>query len=430
MRAEAGGGSTDLPVPRGWRLSTLGEVGSWASGGTPSKATPSFWTGTIPWVSPKDMKSFVLEDVSDHVSEGGVNAGSRLTPAGSIFVVVRGMILAHTFPVCIASRPMAFNQDVKAIVPGEGVDSRFLAHWLVGQSHRMLGLTTESTHGTKRIDLADLQAHPIALPPLLEQRRIAEILDAADEAIKQTDGVIAKLRMQRMGVVADLLASGLDRHGRLRSRGDDGGVIPGNWPIRPLGSVAEVGSGVTLGRSLGDGPSTLALPYLRVANVQDGFIDLTEVKTVRVLRDEVERFRLRVGDVLMNEGGDFDKLGRGAVWQGQIDPCLHQNHVFRVRADREVIEPQFLALMSSSEYGKRYFLLSSKQTTNLASINSTQVKAFPMPCPLLEEQRRVVAMVEAMDARIRCEVSYLNKLKLQKQGLMQDLLAGRVRVKA
>jgi type I restriction enzyme S subunit len=131
----------------------------------------------------------------------------------------------------------------------------------------------------------------------------------------------------------------------------------------------------------------------------------------------------------MNEGGDYDKLGRGTVWNGQISPCLHQNHVFRVRSNRDYLIPEFLALVSGSAYGKRFFIVSSKQSTNLASINSTQLKSFPIPCPPISEQQRILYAFNAHDTCIRKEEAYLNKLKLQKQGLMQDLLTGKVRVK-
>jgi len=121
--------------------------------------------------------------------------------------------------------------------------------------------------------------------------------------------------------------------------------------------------------------------------VQDGYLNLTEMKTVRVLKDEAHRFLLQPGDVLMTEGGDFDKLGRGTVWTGQISPCLHQNHIFRVRTNSHYLYPEYLALVSRSSYGKHFFLLSSKQSTNLASINSTQLKAFPIPCPLRKSKK-------------------------------------------
>jgi type I restriction enzyme S subunit len=130
----------------------------------------------------------------------------------------------------------------------------------------------------------------------------------------------------------------------------------------------------------------------------------------------------------MNEGGDFDKLGRGVMWSGEIDTCLHQNHVFRVRCQRSSLDPRYLTAYSSSAFGKEFFVQASKQTTNLASINSTQLKAFPLRLPKLAEQHAIVDGLAAIDLRVRAEDVALNKARLQKSGLMDDLLTGRVRV--
>jgi type I restriction enzyme S subunit len=132
---------------------------------------------------------------------------------------------------------------------------------------------------------------------------------------------------------------------------------------------------------------------MRVANVQDGYLNLDEVKTIHLRPSEIDRFRLLPGDMLMTEGGDPDKLGRGAIWAGQIPYCAHQNHVFRVRPDRRQILPHFLSCISGSAYGKAYFLRVAKRTTGIASINKTQLSAFPVPLPHLalqeEFERRV-----------------------------------------
>ena len=191
--------------------------------------------------------------------------------------------------------------------------------------------------------------------------------------------------------------------------------------VVPLGHVSAISGGVALGRSL-TGPNSIELPYLRVANVQDGFIDVSEIKTVRILRAEIERYCLRKGDVLMTEGGDFDKLGRGAVWNGYIDPCLHQNHVFRVRCDPSVLLPEYLAMYSASSAGKQFFLSLSKRTTNLASINLTQLKEFPIPIPALKDQRRITEILGSADEAIRSTEQLIAKLELTKRGLLHDLL--------
>jgi type I restriction enzyme S subunit len=292
-----------------------------------------------------------------------------------------------------------------------------------------------SGNAITRLTLEKIKAFEIPVPPPNQQRRIADILDAADAAIRQTDAVIAKLRQMKAGLLYDLLTRGLDEQGRLRDpaahpeefKDSQLGRIPKEWAIKNLREVSGIGSGVTLGRDV-QGATAVELPYLRVANVQDGHIDLSEIKSVLVFRSEVPRYLLQAGDVLMTEGGDFDKLGRGAVWRGAITPCLHQNHIFRVRANRDHLLPDFLAAVSASQIGKKYFLRSSKQTTNLASINSTQLKAFPVPCPPLDEQHRIAAAMQGLDDHLENEEAYRDKLKLQKRGLMHDLLTGRVRV--
>lgn len=256
-----------------------------------------------------------------------------------------------------------------------------------------------------------LAAMPIAIPSLEEQRSIAELLDTLDRQISSIEKIIHKTEKCRLGLVDDAL------------RQDDVSEI------RPLGTLADVGAGVTLG-SEPSGPGTVSRPYLRVANVQDGHLDLRDVKTVRVRQSDLGRLELKPGDVLMNEGGDADKLGRGAVWEGQIQGCLHQNHVFRVRCHATELNPHYLSLVSGSAAGKRYFLSASKQTTNLATINSKQIKAFPVPLRSLDRQTQIVKTVAVLTARIEAERTSLKKARLLKSGLMDDLLAGRVRMPA
>lgn len=126
----------------------------------------------------------------------------------------------------------------------------------------------------------------------------------------------------------------------------------------------------------------------------------------------------------MNEGGDFDKLGRGTVWRDEVPNCLHQNHVFRVRCNKELLLPDYLALVSASPYGKSFFVLNSKQSTNLASINSTQLKSFPIPLPDIEEQKRLIDIFGKKAMTLMAHQQQLSKLQTLKKGLMQDLLSG------
>lgn len=165
--------------------------------------------------------------------------------------------------------------------------------------------------------------------------------------------------------------------------------LPSEWKQVSLHQVAKIQTGLSKSQNR-TGPFVVR-PYLRVANVQDGFLSLADIKEIDVPASQVERFSLLPGDVLLTEGGDFDKVGRGSLWNGQIEQCVHQNHVFAVRVnDREELLPEYLACEVQSSRAKNYFLSSAKQTTNLASINSSQLKELPIHIPPALEQRAIV----------------------------------------
>jgi len=191
--------------PRTWVNSTLGDAADWVSGGTPTKSYHAYWGGDVPWVSPKDMKVFLLGDTQDHLTALGAQHGTRVVPHHSVLVVVRGMILAHTFPVCLTQCEMAINQDVKAVVARPGVSGQFLGYWFRAHAERLLRLVTEATHGTKKIDLGDLKKFPIHLPPKEEQERIAAILSTADDALTGEIANLSRLQALKSGLTSDLL---------------------------------------------------------------------------------------------------------------------------------------------------------------------------------------------------------------------------------
>jgi len=202
---------------------------------------------------------------------------------------------------------------------------------------------------------------------------------------------------------------------------------PKTWRIKSLEELADVQTGLAKGKTGLEDPVTV--PYLRVANVQDGFLDLSEVKNIQVGRGEMDRYRLRQNDVLLTEGGDLDKLGRGVVWHGQIELCLHQNHVFVVRTRSELLRPQFLALLTASPYGRRYFLGCAKRTTNLASINATQLKQFPVLLPSVSEQDAMASLLGAWNAVADALNARLEAGRSRRLGLIQQLLTGQTRFK-
>ena len=192
-------------IPVEWDPMPFGSCGQWFSGGTPSKAIRRFWGGGVPWVCPKDMKQFELHQSIDTITGNAVAAGARLMPTGTVFIVIRGMILVHTFPVGVSTTEVAFNQDVKAIVPKQGLMGRYLAYWLSSHFHQFLKLATTATHGTKRFDMDELQAALVGVPLPNEQKHIVRIFDEQQSVIERLQGLTAKLQAEKRGLMKDLL---------------------------------------------------------------------------------------------------------------------------------------------------------------------------------------------------------------------------------
>ncbi|MFG1955583.1 restriction endonuclease subunit S [Micromonospora sp. NPDC048830] len=182
--------------------------------------------------------------------------------------------------------------------------------------------------------------------------------------------------------------------------------LPDGWRWATLGEIADVVGGVTKDSKLQSRPDLVEVPYLRVANVQRGRIDLSNVATIRVPPQKAAQLELQPGDVLLNEGGDRDKLGRGWVWQGQIPRCIHQNHVFRARIKGGLLHPKLLAWYAN-EVAHKWFELNGKQSVNLASISLSKIRTFPVPIPTVEEQRRIVDILEDHLSRLNAADNYL-----------------------
>ena len=421
-------------IPSDWRVEKLKFFAKFVSGGTPSKDEPMYWGGDIPWVSPKDMKQALIRDTEDSItSEGLRSSPCTLIPPNSVLTVVRSGILQHTIPVAINTVPVTLNQDMRALIPDRRVDSRYLAYQIEGCQKELReewvkqGATVESIEHQRMIDSR------LAVPSPDEQQSIADYLDAEttriDTLIHEKDELIGLLREARTGRISELISGG-GLPGS--STGDPWAPrLPDGWTLKRLKHLAQVRSGLAKGKDTGGNP-TVELPYLRVANVQEGSLDLREISTMPVELGAVERFSLVEGDVLMNEGGDYDKVGRGAVWTAEISPCLHQNHVFAVRPiERELSE--WLAAITQTQYAKFYFMNNAKQSTNLASISQTTVKELPILLPPKEQRDALLktlgAELIAFDDLIAHTHDELTLLKELRAATIADAVLGRIDVR-
>ncbi|MEI2811364.1 MAG: restriction endonuclease subunit S [Nocardioides sp.] len=385
-----------------WKQVPFRELGKWYGGGTPSKGNSGFWNGgEIPWLSPKDMGEPVLSGTRDHITPAAVAGSSvRWVPADSVAVVVRSGILERTLPVALVPFATTLNQDMKAVVAYAGVDPRWIAWGLRAQEARLLRTTRKAGTTVASIEMQRFYGSTLPVPTLAEQRRIVEILEDHLSRLDAAQSTLSVSWRRLQGLRESLIETAVT--GRDRPIGahlipladamaSDGDLpnLPEGWRWARLADVADVVGGVTKDANKQADPRFVKVPYLRVANVQRGHLRLEDVTSIRVAPEKADALQLLPGDVLLNEGGDRDKLARGWVWEGEIPRCIHQNHVFRARI-RGSLDPYFLS-WTANTVGGRWAERNGKQSVNLASISLTMIKKMPVVVPPGQESTAIAA---------------------------------------
>lgn len=270
-----------------------------------------------------------------------------------------------------------------------------------------------------RISSNNILKRKIALPPPEEQAAIVSFLEdkcpKIDQAIAEAKASIDDYTNWKSSVLYEAVTKGVSPVRQLRDSGTQWiGNIPAHWQVSKIGRFIKIRSGITLGKTYPQGTELIEMPYLRVANVKAEGFALEDVAKIKVTPEETEKYALKSGELLMTEGGDRDKLGRGTIWHEEISPCLHQNHVFAVTCDENWLLTEYLAYLTASPVGREYFDLTAKKTTNLASTNSNTIMQFKVPIPPITEQREIVQMLDRKCAAI-------NDLITEKQLLISDL---------
>ncbi len=414
-------------LPPGWRTAKIEDIAVMVgSGSTPKGGNSSYVREGVPLIRSQNVHDggLRLDDVA-HITEA-THAKMKRTHLRDLDVLlnITGASIGRCTFLPQGFGPGNVNQHVCIIrLDQRTAAAAFLSAFLSSYQGQRQIQDLQAGLSREGLNFQQVRAIRLPLPPLAEQRKIAAILSSVDEVIEKTQAVIDQVQVVKKGLVQELLTRGLPgRHAKFKKT--EIGEIPESWDVHRLDSVAMIQTGIAKNRK---NAGNISVPYLRVANVQDGFLDLTEVKTIDVNEQALSRYEVRVGDVLFTEGGDADKLGRGTVWSGELSPCVHQNHVFVVRPGARV-RSWFLTTYGGSDRGKAYFLDCAKQTTNLASINSSQLRAFPIPLPPVEEQDAILSRTRAVEGCLAVERAAHEQLVRVKQSLMSVLLTGEVRV--
>lgn len=263
----------------------------------------------------------------------------------------------------------------------------------------------KSGSGQPFVKVKDSLNRSILLPDLSTQQNIATILDKISEGIALCRRMLDELELMVKAKFGEMFGDML-----LNSK---------HWSECTLESLADIVSGITKGRKTKD-ENLIEVPYMAVSNVKDGHIDWRTVKTIMATTQEINQYRLQSDDVLMTEGGDPDKVGRGAIIKNPPENCIHQNHIFRVRLNEKVILPTFFAEYLQHQKAKRYFLGCAKQTTGIASINMRQLKAMPVLLPPIELQEQFATFVSKTDKSRLTIQQVLSKMEMVKLALMHE----------
>lgn len=388
-------------IPNHWKLMMLKHAARLNPESLPETTKPDYEILYID-IGNVDTEGNIL-DIQSYLFENAPSRARRVVRHGDTIVsTVRTYLKAIAY---IDNPPdnLIVSTGFAVLRPAQTVYPEYM-RWLT-QSEQFVALVVTNSVGVSypAINPSTLGSLPILLPSLPEQRAIAAFLDREttriDRLIAAKERLIALLQEKRMALISHAVTKGLDPTVPMKDSGVEWlGEIPAQWEVKRLKFIAQVRSGVAKGRDLGE-RSTIMMPYLRVANVQAGFLDLSDVAEIEVGVDEIERYSLQPGDVLMNEGGDYDKLGRGTVWYGQIAPCLHQNHVFSVRPNNADAS-EWIATVTLADYAKHYFILKSKQSTNLASISSSNLQDLPIVMPPAREQQAILSFIRTETDKI------------------------------
>ena len=365
---------------------TFDEVVLFARTGLNPRQNFKLGQGKNKYITIKNIKNntLVVDDNTDVVDDDAIkliHKRSQIKKGDILFASIGRMGDMYI----IEKEPVGWdiNESVFAFTLNTNIVRQKYFYYIFKVKSTLDYLASNSSGSTfKSIKMNQLKRMVFDIPSLKEQDSIITILDKVCNVIE--------MRKRELGSLDELIkARFVEMFGDmyLNSKG---------WSEAKLESMANVVSGITKGRKTKSEDLT-EVPYMAVSNVKDGYIDWTTVKTIGATQQEIEQYRLLADDVLMTEGGDPDKVGRGAIIKEPLENCIHQNHIFRVRLDESVVLPEYFAEYLQHQRSKRYFLGCAKQTTGIASINMTQLRALPVLIPPLSKQEEFVLFKAQVD---------------------------------
>ncbi|MAM00081.1 MAG: hypothetical protein CL583_16700 [Alteromonadaceae bacterium] len=403
-------------VPEGWEASTLGECVSIRSGGTPSKQKPEFWGGDVPWVSAKDLKTHLISDAQDHLTTIGAEHAKMAKP-DSVLILVRGMTLLKDVPIGFVTKPVAFNQDLKALVANKNINPKFLSYLLVAKKLQMMGLVNTANHGTGRLDTDLLKGLPVDVPPLTEQRKIADILSTWDAAIEKTEALLATAKAQKRALMQSLL-TGERRFPAFKGQ---------PWKEVRLGDVGSISSAGVDKKSEDDQQEVRLLNFLDVFR-REFIFDKELNHVVTAPPAKLEQCNVKRGDVFFTPSSETrDEIAISAVAAEDMEGVCYSYHVVRFRLT-EAWDLNFRAYVFQTDKFRRQAYKLGDGSGQRYVISQSNFRNMTVRVPTIPEQIKIGAVLRAASDEIGDLEKQIAKLRTEKKALMQQLLTGKRRV--
>lgn len=458
-------------LPDSWSWASLGDLGSWKGGGTPSKANADFWAnGTVPWVSPKDMKVSVIGETEDKITAAAVEGSSaKYIPERSVLMVMRSGILKHSFPVAITDRIVTLNQDLRALTPDPDIDPTFVARYLALAESRVLTECAKDGTTVDSIEVAALERLPVPVAPLAEQSRIVARIDALFAEIAEGEAALAEARkgldifrraLLKAAVTGELtkdwraanptsetgrdfLARIADERankdvGRGRSRRTANAKpldptmlpeLPENWTWVTLESLAWSSSYGTSVRCSQDGDG---LAVLRIPNIRGGAIVIRDLKYATTALDLESEDLVAPGDLLViRTNGSETLIGRGGVsFEATEQPTYFASYLIRFRLLGGVSIWQWVSRFFESPLVRQWMMGQIASSAGQYNVSQSNLASLLVPIPpiaeVVEILRRVSEALEAIDDTLTTLDAEAADAARLKQSILKAAFEGRL----
>lgn len=411
-------------LPPGWTTAKLGDLGAWTGGGTPSKSRDEFWTaGTVPWVSPKDMKSARVGADAERITEAAVaQSAAKLVPAGSVLCVVRSGILQHTFPVAIAEQDVTLNQDMRALTPAGGICAEYVRHYLRYRNDDILYTCSKDGTTVASIEQPRLHEFPVPLAPEREQTRIVAAVNALFEEVEAGEAALARAREGLTQFRASLLHAACT--GALSNTRD------APWEIKPLAELISEGPKNGFSPKAGDNENgTLAL---KLTATTSGRLNLAP-HAVKRLSETIapgSSLFLRPGDLLFQRGNTREYVGIAAVYDGPLETYVYPDLMIRVRTLDPAITT-WIWRVANAPMGRQHMQNAASGTAgSMPKITGDAVRSLPIPVPphgemlrLLERVSEELATADDAEAALDAQQAAATALR---QSILHAAFTGRL----